>query len=121
TVPFAFGQLLGFLGVAGFAIGIGCRFVIPPRIELKIANRDLLEAIAVDQRLQRAGVTLAQVVIVIISRAVVGPVTQILQRVVGFIRWSRGAAQRNQPPAPDIPGLVDAIIECDQSLLRKTR
>ena len=121
TIPFAFGQLARFSRAAGFAVGVGGGFGIPPTVQLQIADGNLFLAIPFHERLERAGVSLVQVVIVVIKGAVVGPVTQIFQDGISVIGRTSGLFQFEERPAPQIPRLVDARAEGDQGFLGETR
>ena len=121
TIPFAFGQPARFSRAAGFAVGIGGGFGIPPTVQLQIADGNLFLAIPFHERLERAGVSLVQIVVVVIIGAVIGPVTQIFQHGISVIGRTFGLFQFEERPAPQIPCPVDARAEGDQGFLGETR
>src|SRR5437016_1825392 len=86
----------GVLGRADFSVGVGERLGVPPTVELEIADRNVLLTVTFDEGEERAGVTFVRVVVVVIARAVVGPVAEVFADDVGVIRGSLLAVKIRQ-------------------------
>ena len=86
---------------------------------MQIPDGNLFLPIALHQRLKRARIALVQIVIVVVSRAVVGPVAKIFQDGIGVVGRPFGAVQIQQGASPQIPCLVDPLAKGQQRLLRE--
>src|SRR6266404_6272091 len=87
SIPFL-GRQIGISRLQGFAARPLKCLGVPPAIELEIAEGNALVAVALHQRLQRAGIAELWLVVVPIGGAGVGPVPQIAQPDIGVVRRS---------------------------------
>ena len=84
---------------------------------MQVADGNLFLPVAFHQGLKRAGVAFGEIVVVIVGRAIVGPITQIFQNGVRIRCRPFRTLQINQGMAPQIPGPVDSLAERHQGLL----
>src|SRR5262249_30206039 len=83
-------------------------FRIEPAVELDVAQRNVHVAKLIAHREQRSGISERFLEPVVIRRAVIGPIAEILQADIGIVGGALLAGEIGEEMAPGLEGAIDA-------------